>query len=300
MQNLRPSSARCDNGRLFVTVSDGREISVPLWWYPRLISAEKIQLNDIRILPMGLHWPDIDEDISLDSILRGEKAQGAIDPAKANLDLNALFASIRPLPADWESREESWIEGAHQPIDYRSMIHKVVSDGRNFGESAANFDYDRFYAATDTLLDVGSLLYVAEKYQWPHDETIGELWMYGALQALAVQQDAVRQLLECFKLSIHTDAKPIFDEVRDLRIAAVGHPQDHQNRNLNYKGCTFLSHREHGPRTKFNIATLENFTSFIPRTIDVPKLVSKQQCAVQMSLAKAWGYVKADVRFQGP
>lgn len=57
---------------LHVTLSDGREISVPLEWFPRLRSASPAQRANWRLIGngVGLHWPDLDEDISVEALLR--------------------------------------------------------------------------------------------------------------------------------------------------------------------------------------------------------------------------------------
>lgn len=73
----RPVAAYCDAKHLHVTLADGRTLSAPLWWYPRLINASPTERDIIEFMPMGLHWPELDEDISIASILRGEKAPGA-------------------------------------------------------------------------------------------------------------------------------------------------------------------------------------------------------------------------------
>jgi len=77
MSGNTPTSVRCDTQHLHVTLSDGRTLTAPLWWYPRLVSADPAQRNRIELMPMGLHWPEIDEDISIASMLRGAKAPGA-------------------------------------------------------------------------------------------------------------------------------------------------------------------------------------------------------------------------------
>lgn len=74
---MRPLAAHCDAGHLHVTLADGRTLSAPLWWYPRLAAAVPAARDTIEFMPMGLHWPELDEDISIASILRGEKAPGA-------------------------------------------------------------------------------------------------------------------------------------------------------------------------------------------------------------------------------
>lgn len=80
IEDSRPVSAHCDITHLHVTLADGRSLSAPLWWYPRLIKADTAVRNVIEFMPMGLHWPQVDEDISIVSILRGQKAPGAVEP----------------------------------------------------------------------------------------------------------------------------------------------------------------------------------------------------------------------------
>ena len=77
IEDSRPIFARCDEATLHVTLADGRTLTAPLWWYPRLVAAAGDTRNRIELMPMGLHWPDLDEDISIASILRGAKAPGA-------------------------------------------------------------------------------------------------------------------------------------------------------------------------------------------------------------------------------
>ncbi len=81
IEDSRPVEAVCDADYLTVTLHDGRMLWAPLWWYPRLQRANAHQRNHIEFSPLGLHWPDLDEDISVASILRGAKAPGAKSPA---------------------------------------------------------------------------------------------------------------------------------------------------------------------------------------------------------------------------
>jgi hypothetical protein len=55
----------------YVLLQDGREIGVPLLWFPRLRNASKEQLNDWRLIGngVGIHWESIDEDISIAALL---------------------------------------------------------------------------------------------------------------------------------------------------------------------------------------------------------------------------------------
>lgn len=59
---------------LVVDLIDGRRISVPLEWFPRLANASRVQLENFEILAdgEGIHWSDVDEDLSVAGLLRGE------------------------------------------------------------------------------------------------------------------------------------------------------------------------------------------------------------------------------------
>jgi Protein of unknown function (DUF2442) len=56
---------------LVVTLVDGRRIATPLDWYPRLQRASAAQRAQYEIMPMGIHWPAIDEDLSIAGMLKG-------------------------------------------------------------------------------------------------------------------------------------------------------------------------------------------------------------------------------------
>jgi len=58
--------------RLIVTLADGRELSAPLAWFPRLAEATREQRQKWRLIGRGhgIHWPEVDEDISVVSLLR--------------------------------------------------------------------------------------------------------------------------------------------------------------------------------------------------------------------------------------
>lgn len=194
-----------------------------------------------------------------------------------------LSLPITPLAGEF-------IAGARCPVDYRSLIHDEL--WRRERSDAPQFDWDSFFAATDTLLDVENILYTAEHEAWPSSAELGKLWMYGVLQALAVQQDATEQLLGCFGLTHHPIGEPALKEIRDLRISVVGHPQNHRNKRIRFQGCTFLSHAE--SLTRFKVGTYANFKTFVPRTFDVLQLINRQQLAIQMSLCQVWNMIRAN------
>ena len=58
--------------QLFVVLADGRELGAPLAWFPRLANASEAQRKNWRLIGrgQGIHWADVDEDISVASLLR--------------------------------------------------------------------------------------------------------------------------------------------------------------------------------------------------------------------------------------
>ena len=56
---------------MWVELSDGRTIGVPLAWFPRLLHATLAQRQRVELSRIGLHWEEIDEDISIDGLLAG-------------------------------------------------------------------------------------------------------------------------------------------------------------------------------------------------------------------------------------
>jgi hypothetical protein len=79
------ADVRFDPERMHVLLRDGREISVPLWWYPRLLKATPQQRERWEIAPFGdaLHWEEIDEDLDVQGFLIGAKAPDAKAPVEA-------------------------------------------------------------------------------------------------------------------------------------------------------------------------------------------------------------------------
>ncbi|NJL31355.1 MAG: DUF2442 domain-containing protein [Phycisphaerales bacterium] len=69
----RVKQVRCTKDTLRVDLMDGRAIIVPLAWYPRLLHAKPAQRQHWQIAGggYGIHWPDLDEDLSVEGLLRG-------------------------------------------------------------------------------------------------------------------------------------------------------------------------------------------------------------------------------------
>ena len=60
---------------LHCILADGREISIPLEWFPRLRDASEAERNEWRFIGngIGIHWPKLDEDISVRTLMRGQE-----------------------------------------------------------------------------------------------------------------------------------------------------------------------------------------------------------------------------------
>ncbi len=72
----RVSDVEVSEDTLSVRLMDGRTISVPLVWYPRLLNANEAQRRNWRVIGggYGIHWEDVDEDLSTEGLLRGAPA----------------------------------------------------------------------------------------------------------------------------------------------------------------------------------------------------------------------------------
>jgi hypothetical protein len=76
MADERVLDVEFGNDTLSVSLRDGRVITVPLLWYPRLFNATPAQRKNWKVAGggYGIHWPDLDEDLSTSGLLRGAPA----------------------------------------------------------------------------------------------------------------------------------------------------------------------------------------------------------------------------------
>ena len=76
---MRVRDVRFSEDTFSVDLWDGRTITVPLAWYPRLLhaTAEQRARWEICGAGFGIHWPELDEDLSSEGLLRGAPAPGA-------------------------------------------------------------------------------------------------------------------------------------------------------------------------------------------------------------------------------
>ena len=72
-EDPRAVELRISDDELVVVLADARRISVPLAWFPRLLGATPAERRKFEFVGggVGIHWPEIDEDLSVDGLLRG-------------------------------------------------------------------------------------------------------------------------------------------------------------------------------------------------------------------------------------
>lgn len=72
--DIRPIAVAFTEDELVVTLADGRKIATPLAWYPRLRDASPAARAHFELMAMGVHWPELDEDLGIAGMLRGRTA----------------------------------------------------------------------------------------------------------------------------------------------------------------------------------------------------------------------------------
>jgi hypothetical protein len=70
-----PTAVRFDENSFWVDLDDGRTIGIPLAWFPRLLHAAPEARAKVELSRMGLHWDELDEDISIAGLLAGRGDQ---------------------------------------------------------------------------------------------------------------------------------------------------------------------------------------------------------------------------------
>src|SRR5215203_5338335 len=110
------TEVRVTDDDLVVALADGRTLSVPLVWYPRLLNASEEERNDWRLIGdgEGVHWPQIDEDLSAEGLLRGipsstvrRRSARANEPRERSVFLYAgEYDSVDDAKADLEVLKE--------------------------------------------------------------------------------------------------------------------------------------------------------------------------------------------------
>jgi hypothetical protein len=69
--SVQANNVEFSNEQMWIHLDDGRVVGVPLAWYPRLLHGSEEDRAKVWITPSGLHWDELDEDISIAGILAG-------------------------------------------------------------------------------------------------------------------------------------------------------------------------------------------------------------------------------------
>jgi hypothetical protein len=82
--DILAKAVRFDDSYMWIDLSDGRTIGVPYAWFPRLLSASPKQREAVEVGRFGLHWDELDEDISIAGLLAGRRDQTvrSVEPKK--------------------------------------------------------------------------------------------------------------------------------------------------------------------------------------------------------------------------
>jgi len=91
----RATQVRVTKDALVVDLDDGRTVLAPVAWYPRLQHATMQERNNCRLIANGegIHWPDLDEDISIEGLLRGKPSGESQRSFKAWLEVRGRAPS---------------------------------------------------------------------------------------------------------------------------------------------------------------------------------------------------------------
>ncbi len=101
-QTLRAQHIQVTDDALTLDLHDGRTISVPLGWYPRLLHGTSEERQNWRFIGdgVGVHWPDLDEDISIENIVLGRRSGESQQSFQRWLDERASRHSSKLGPHD--------------------------------------------------------------------------------------------------------------------------------------------------------------------------------------------------------
>ncbi len=82
--DISATAVKFDDNSMWVELSDGRTLGVPYAWFPQLLNATPKQRDAVEIGRFGLHWDNIDEDISIAGLLAGRRDQTINPPPPVN------------------------------------------------------------------------------------------------------------------------------------------------------------------------------------------------------------------------
>ncbi len=124
-----------ENGRIFILTGDGREGSLPIRLFPRLYNATDTQRQNYTLSHFGIHWQEIDEDLSYEGFFNDEQL------AKSENSIGRIFAEYPELNARQVARMaglnttlfQQYIDGHKKPSSERlkqieSVLHRLGAE----------------------------------------------------------------------------------------------------------------------------------------------------------------------------
>ncbi len=124
-----------ENGRIFILTGDGREGSLPVRLFPRLYNATDAQRQNYTLSHFGIHWQEIDEDLSYEGFFNDEQL------AKSENSIGRIFAEYPELNARQVARMaglnttlfQQYIDGHKKPSPERlkqieSVLHRLGAE----------------------------------------------------------------------------------------------------------------------------------------------------------------------------
>jgi len=133
--SLRARSVDFVGSDLVVTLVDGRRISTPIEWYPRLAKASSEQRSNYEIMPLGIHWPEIDEDLSIEGMFKGNRVRSNV-----LMELLRLARKIPPSKEQYERQRRSFVYG-NTALDNDHITREIVDFE---AEKLSTENHDRF------------------------------------------------------------------------------------------------------------------------------------------------------------
>jgi hypothetical protein len=135
-ESERPVHVWCDATRLHVRLADDREVATPLWWYPRLVSATPDQLDHFKLMLDGVHWPDVDEDLSVRGMVRGWKHARAVKPIERTSrsfikPRGYLMTQVSSLETKTDAEIDVWIANHERQGKTKSPLYLSLVEERS-------------------------------------------------------------------------------------------------------------------------------------------------------------------------
>ncbi|MBI2370089.1 MAG: DUF2442 domain-containing protein [Deltaproteobacteria bacterium] len=113
-RTAQAEKVRVTDDELIVDLVDGRTVTVPVQWYPRLAHGTVAERRNWRLIGRGegIHWPDLDEDISVEDLLGGHPSGESQASLQRWLKSRELLASKRMQPSREKRRAQRARRGA--------------------------------------------------------------------------------------------------------------------------------------------------------------------------------------------